>query len=236
MNLRKKPVRRRKKTANVSVSRSHKKKRVRRGQSRYDRHDPFYMQAKREGYVARSIYKLEEIDKAFGIFKKDSIVLDLGCAPGSWMQYIVNVVDPERGGQAVGIDLLDPHVAFPPHIKIIKGDIFKVSPKELRPDNMKEDGQVFDVIMSDMAPNTTGIASVDQDRSIALCERVLWVARNNLKLDGALIVKVLEGGGMQQLVAEYKKYFQQVKIKRPKSTRVGSKETFIVAMGFSVVE
>ena len=152
------------------------------GNSRYDRHDAYYRQAKKDGYVARSIYKLEEIDDALGLIRKNDCVLDLGCAPGSWLQYVVHKVGAPKGA-VVGIDLLEVKISFGQHVKIVQGDAFEADQNTLRPNNIAEDhpGPFFDVVLSDMAPNTTGIKSVDQDRSLALCEQALYLAVQMLR-------------------------------------------------------
>ena len=201
------------------------------GNSRYDRHDAYYRRAKKDGYVARSIYKLEEIDDALKLVKRGDCVLDLGCAPGSWLQYVVHKVGPDKGA-VVGIDLLEVAVTFGQHVKIIQGDAFEIEPHELKPNRLPEEalGPFFDVVLSDMAPNTTGIKSVDQDRSLALCEHALYLAVKMLKPGGNFCVKILEGGGIQNYVKIARKAFDTVKIKRPKGTRVGSMETYVVGL------
>ena len=217
------------------ASRKNNKKKqsfLNKGNSRYDRHDAYYRQAKKDGYVARSIYKLEEIDDALSLIKKDDSVLDLGCAPGSWLQYVVHKVGTQKGA-VVGIDLLEVKLSFGQHVKIIQGDAFEADTELLRPHNFTAEhhGPYFDVVLSDMAPNTTGIKSVDQDRSLALCEQALYLAVKMLKPGGNFCVKVLEGGGVQNYVKICRNAFSNVKIRRPKGTRVGSMETYVVALG-----
>ncbi len=216
-----------------SGQRSAKRSFLKRNHSRYERHDIFYRRAKNEGYVARSVYKLEELDQSFKLMNEESHVIDFGCAPGSWMQYTSKVVNPEKGGFAVGIDLLDVVPAFPPHVKIVKGDIYEVPPEDLLPPGVTlDDCPFFDLVLSDMAPNTTGISSVDQDRSLGLCERVLELSKLFLRDSGHLAMKILEGGGQHQLVKMMKNDFKDVRVKRPKSTRPGSKETFLVGLHY----
>lgn len=194
---------------------------------RYDRHDHYYRQAKKEGYAARSIYKLDEIDAEYRILKKGDVVVDLGCAPGSWMQYVESKVLP--GGRGYGIDLLPVKVGFGPHIRTIIGDAFQVTLEDLM-DSKDGPLPVVDVVLSDMAPNTTGIRAVDQARSMALCERALEVATRLLRPGGRFVVKVLEGGEMKAFVTACQQVFSVVKIKRPKSTRDGSTETFVIGL------
>ncbi len=194
---------------------------------RYDRHDHYYRQAKKDGYAARSIYKLDEIDAEFRILKKGDFVVDLGCAPGSWMQYVEGKVLP--GGHAYGIDLLPVKVGFGPHVRTIIGDAFSMTLADLT-DSNGAPLPVVDVVLSDMAPNTTGIRAVDQARSMALCERALEVASRLLRPGGRFVVKVLEGGEMKSFTTACQQVFSVVKIKRPKSTRDGSTETFVVGL------
>ncbi len=198
------------------------------GNARYDRHDHFYRQAKKEGFAARSIYKLDEIDSDYRILHKGDVVVDLGCAPGSWMQYVEERVLP--GGRGYGIDLLPVKVAFGPHVRTIVGDAFAVTLEDLT-DSPAGALPRVDVVLSDMAPNTTGIRSVDQARSMALSERALEVAVRLLRPGGRFVVKVLEGGDMKSFVTACQEAFVTVKIRRPKSTRDGSTETFVVGLG-----
>lgn len=194
---------------------------------RYDRHDHYYKKAKSEGYAARSIYKLDEIDREYRILKKGDVVVDLGCAPGSWMQYVEQKVLP--GGRAFGIDLLPVKVAFGAHVRTLQGDAFEVTLEDLT-DAKEGVLPAVDVVLSDMAPNTTGIRAVDQARSMALCERALEVAERLLRPGGRFVVKVLEGGEMKPFVTSCQAVFSVVKIKRPKSTRDGSTETFVIGL------
>ena len=192
------------------------------GNARYDRHDTYYRQAKKEGYVARSIYKLDEIDAKFHLIRSGDVVLDLGCAPGSWLQYAAERVGAR--GRVIGIDLLPAKVALGPHVRVLQGDAFDTPVEVLTGDTTTR----FDVVLSDMAPNTTGIKAVDQARSLALCEHALEVARAALKPGGSFCVKIFEGGDQKAYVNAVKDVFAQVDIYRPKSTRVGSIETYVV--------
>ena len=192
------------------------------GKARYDRHDHYYRKAKTEGYAARSVYKLEELDQAVGLLNKGNRIIDLGCAPGSWLQYAAEKVGVK--GCAVGID----------HVHFLQGDIFKTSIETLVQAAQGEISEAqdgfFDVVLSDMAPNTTGIKQVDQDRSLLLCERALELAMLLLKEDGHFCVKIFEGGGVPKFIQECRSSFENVKIRRPQSTRAGSMETYIVGI------
>jgi 23S rRNA (uridine2552-2'-O)-methyltransferase len=200
---------------------------IKKGNARYDRHDHFYRRAKEEGFVARSIYKLDEIDREYKLFKKGDVVVDLGCAPGSWMQYVENRIGDH--GRAYGIDLLPVKVAFTSRIRILQGDAFAVTLEDLT-DSRDGELRPVDVVISDMAPNTTGIRSVDAARSMALSERALEVATRLLRPGGNFVVKVLEGGEMKAYLEACKLVFTHVKLKRPKSTRDGSTETFVIGL------
>jgi 23S rRNA (uridine2552-2'-O)-methyltransferase len=201
---------------------------VEKGNARYDRHDHYFRKAREEGFAARSIYKLDEIDREFRILRRGDVVVDLGCAPGSWMQYVEKKVQP--GGRAFGIDLLPAKVSFGPHVSILQGDAFAVTLEQLVGAAPGAPLPSVDVVLSDMAPNTTGIRAVDQARSMALCERALDVAARLLRPGGNFVVKVLEGGDMKSFVEQCRATFDNVKIKRPKSTRPGSTETFVIGL------
>lgn len=208
---------------------------IKRGNERYDRHDPYYKKAKSEGYLARSIYKLEEIDEQLKVISPSAWVLDLGCAPGSWLQYVSRKVKPEKHGHVVGIDLLPVATNFPAHVHVIQNDIYEVTPADLLPPHVEVKGDVgplFDVILSDMAPNTTGIRAVDQARSIGLCERALYLAETLLKKNGNFCFKVFEGGELADFLNLLRKQFKTVKVRRPKGVRPGSIETYVAALGY----
>lgn len=206
---------------------------VPKGQGRYDRHDAYYRRAKQEGYLARSVYKLQEIDRDFHIIHPGDFVLDLGAAPGSWLQYAEERVR-QGGGQLVGIDLLPVRMSFGPHVKVLEGDVFETPVEALRPDEAARRGRdperPFDVVLSDMAPNTTGIKSVDQARSMALAERALKLAGRLLAPGGRFVVKVFEGGDFKDFLDDARRLFDEVKVRRPKGTRAGSIETYVIAL------
>ncbi|MBH1988509.1 MAG: RlmE family RNA methyltransferase [Myxococcaceae bacterium] len=187
--------------------------------AKYNRKDPYYHAAKKQGFVARSIFKLEEIDRDFRLIRPGTRVLDLGCSPGSWLQYAERVVGDT--GSIVGIDLAPLALSFGSHVQFIQGDIFEVSLEG-----------VFDLVLSDMAPKTSGIKSMDQDRSLALCEEALQIATRVLKPGGRFCVKVLEGGGLPDYVQQCRQHFKEVKIRRPQGTRPRSMETYVIGISF----
>jgi len=202
---------------------------VKKGNARYDRHDPFYRRAKQEGFAARSIYKLEEIDEALGLVRPTDRVLDLGSAPGSWLQYVERRLAPGRGGRAVGIDLLPVPTSYAAHIVVLQGDAFNLDDATLAA-ALQCDPPRLDLILSDMAPNTTGIRSVDQDRSHALCEHALEIAARLVVPGGRFCCKIFEGGDTRAFLERARALFHEVKIRRPKSTREGSMETYIIGL------
>ncbi len=187
-------------------------------------HDQYFRKAKREGYVARSAYKLLEIHEKRKLFRAGQRVLDLGCSPGSWLQVAAEMVGPR--GSVVGIDLNPVAGDFGPTVQSIVGDAFVVDPVEL----LGEGGR-FDVVISDMAPNTAGDLS-DHFRSIDLCDRVLDLAPTVLKPGGSLVMKAFEGEAYPDLLRRTGGLFRAVKGFKPKATREVSREMFVVATGF----
>lgn len=193
--------------------------------AKYKHKDFFFNKAKQMGYAARSIFKIEEIDKDFSLIKPGIKILDLGCSPGSWIQYIEKKI-PSHNRYIVGIDLVPLKIKIGANIHFIQGDIFETKlPIEL-----------FDLIISDMAPKTCGIKSVDQERSLNLCVQALEIAKKNLRKNGNFCLKILEGKDFSEFVKVCRIFFSDVKIRKPKSTRVGSMETFIIALGFKALK
>lgn len=187
-------------------------------------HDRYFKQAKAEGYVARSAYKLLEINEKFRIVRVGDRVLDLGCAPGSWMQVAAKTVGGR--GLVVGVDLqaVGPNVA--PGARTVQGDIFKVEPATL----LELSGSLFNVVLSDMAPSTTGHG--DDFLSVRLCRRVIDILPPLLTPGGSLAMKVLEGEEFPELLREVRALFARVKGFKPDSSRDVSREMFIVAGGY----
>ena len=191
---------------------------------RSTRRDRFHQKAKREGFAARAVYKLEELDDRFHLLRPGLRVLDLGCAPGSWLQYARSKVGDR--GALVGIDRAEPKT--PSGARVIVGDVMTIDPAELR-------GELpaFDVVLSDMAPDTTGIRHVDQARSEALYERALELACALLAPTGDFVAKLFQGPEHKRLVDAARARFATVKIAKPASSRQESIEQYIVAKGFS---
>jgi 23S rRNA (uridine2552-2'-O)-methyltransferase len=191
---------------------------------RSHRHDSFHRRAKQQGFAARSVFKLEEIDHKHHLLRPGARVLDLGCRPGSWLQYAAQVVGP--GGALVGIDRTPLEVAIP-GARIVVGDVFEVSAETLR-------GELpaFDVVLSDMAPDTTGVRSLDQARSETLFERALELAEQTLATRGHFVGKLFMGPDWQRLLLRTRALFSEVKTVKPAGSRKESIEQYVVAIGF----
>lgn len=188
-------------------------------------HDRFFKQAKAEGYVARSAYKLLEINDKKRILRPGQRVLDLGCAPGSWLQVVQGLIGDR--GIAVGIDLQPVTAPLGPHVHTLVGDIFATDPATFLGDS----GNPFDVVLSDMAPNTTGHG--DDFLSVRLCRRVLDLLPPLLRPGGSVVMKVLEGEEFPQLLREAKAVFKEAGATKPAASRDVSREIFIVGAGYT---
>jgi len=176
--------------------------------------DKFTEKAFSQGYLARSIYKLEDIQKKYRIIKKGSKVLDLGAAPGSWSQYAQN-----QGAEVVAIDL---HQIKVDNIKKIKLDIFD--------DLIFNILGKYDVVLSDLAPNTTGIRKLDSERSYSLTKRALEITKKTLKPNGKFLCKIFQSEFSDKLRTEIKKEFKLVKTIKPLASKKRSKEIYFLAM------
>jgi 23S rRNA (uridine2552-2'-O)-methyltransferase len=184
------------------------------------RRDTFVRQSKVDGYRARSAYKLIEINEKFKIFKGGMCVIDIGAAPGSWTQYTSKVV---KNGKIISIDLKEME-----HIKNtiqIKGDFTQEEIKN-QIKNYLINGS--DVVMSDMAVNTTGIKNIDSIQTGELCKEAMIFSKEILSKKGFFISKIFMGGTFNEIVALGKKIFKEVKVFKPKSSRKDSKESFII--------
>ncbi len=187
-------------------------------------HDRFFKQAKNDGYLARSAYKLIEIDDRKRLIRKGDRVLDLGCAPGSWMQVASQRVGPE--GVVIGIDLQPVEHPMPENVRCAVMDVFNAPAETLT----AEAGGMFDVVLSDMAPNTTGAG--DHFRSFHLCRHVVDVLPGLLRPGGHLAIKVFEGEKYPELLRHIAHRFREAKGFKPKACRDVSREIYIIAHGY----
>ena len=184
------------------------------------RRDTYVKQSKVDGYRARSAYKLIEIDNKFKIFKGGITVIDIGAAPGSWSQYVEKVT---KSGRLISIDLKKMEPIG--NTVQIQGDFTE---KIIQDEIKKHTTTKVDVVMSDMAVNTTGIKNIDSIQTGELCKEAMFFAKDLLKENGFFISKIFMGGTFNEIVAEGKKYFKEVKVFKPKSSRKDSKESFII--------
>jgi 23S rRNA (uridine2552-2'-O)-methyltransferase len=189
--------------------------------------DHYFNKAKKDNYFARSVYKLEEIDKKHKVIKKGDYVMDFGYHPGSWTQYCSKIVG--ENGQVIGIDIREINTKFENYenVRVFEKDINDV--KELSELGVEDQ---FDVVVSDMAPNTTGIKSVDQIRSLQLVEMCFYHLKQFLKPGGNFVIKVFDSNDAQQFLKEQRTSFTKYHYLKPKSTRSVSKEFFVIGIGY----
>ena len=191
---------------------------------RRHRHDAFFHKARQQGFAARAVYKLEDIDRRVRLFHAGARVLDLGCRPGSWLQYAVKAVGPH--GKVVGVD----RSSLPqpvPGAQVIVADIYELSDEQLLA------GQAaYDVVLSDMAPDTTGIRATDQARSARLVEEALARAERLLAPLGAFVAKVFQSPEVEALRKRMARHFSDVRLLKPEASRQQSTELYLVGKGF----
>ena len=181
----------------------------------YKKPDRFTVAAKKAGFPARSVFKLEEIDRRVRIFRPGMRVLDLGAAPGSWSLYVAQRVGAR--GHVLAIDLSPITVAMPPNVEVRQGDAFDVT----------EQGP-FDVVLSDMAPSTTGVRFTDQSRSFDLFMQALAVAERTLVRGGTFVGKIFMGEDLPKARAKVRELFAKERLIRPEGTRASSYELFVI--------
>lgn len=191
--------------------------------------DPYVRQAKKDGVRSRAYYKLQEIDENFKILQPGQKIVDLGAAPGSWCEYVVKKLNGNVS--IVGIDLLP--VKPINHCHFIEGDFTEDEPVEQMLKLMGD--KKVDIVLSDMAPNSTGHTKTDHLRIMHMLELALDFAVNNLKENGSFICKVLRGGTERELLDATKKHFAKVKHFKPAASRQESTETYLIATGFRSV-
>ena len=187
----------------------------------FSKKDFYTKKAKQDNYPARSVYKLEEIDKKFNLIKGGDRVLDLGCAPGSWLLYIAKKVN-----RVVGVDILDLNIKIPQNVVFFKKDVMEFIPSEV-------EGGKYDIVVSDLAPNTSGIHSIDVEKSLEFGERALEIAKKVLVDGGNFLCKIFEGDGSKKFFQEVKGNFEIAKIYKPKASRKESREIYIIGKNFN---
>jgi 23S rRNA (uridine2552-2'-O)-methyltransferase len=191
--------------------------------------DPFVQRARAEGWRSRAVYKLEEIDKKEKLLFPGALVLDLGAAPGAWSQYAVRRVGPK--GRVVASDILPMEGIT--GVEFVQGD-FREEPVFNQIVGLVPEREV-DLVLSDMAPNLSGMDAIDQPRSMYLVELALDISERVLKPDGATLIKVFQGAGFQELVAAARRKFAKVKLCKPEASRARSPELYLLAKGFRLV-
>ena len=188
--------------------------------------DPFVQQARREGWRARAVYKLAEIDRKERLLRPGMLCVDLGAAPGSWSQYVSTTLDGRV--KIIALDLLPMDAVA--SVDFIQGDFTNDATLELLSKALK--GQNADLVMSDMAPNITGNRAVDQPRSMFLAELALDMCREVLADGGDFIYKLFQGEGIDEFIAATRSLFGRVKVMKPKASRAGSREVYLVARNY----
>lgn len=206
------------------------KRRTSRTMPRRVLHDEYFNRAKAEGYVARSAYKLKQIQEHRPLIRRGMRVLDLGCAPGAWLQVAGELVGPT--GQVIGLDLTPVLHQFPANVHTVVGDIYQIDPADLLGVGVATGGEpsLFDVVLSDMAPNTSGHG--DHERSIRLCDRVVELLPDLLKPTGALVIKVFEGSEYPRFLKDLRERFARVKGFKPRASRDVSVEMYVIGEGY----
>ena len=185
--------------------------------------DSFRTRARAEGYVARAVYKLKSIDAKYRLFREGLRVLDLGCSPGSWLQYLAARVGPR--GLVLGVDAAPLAIEVSPPLYFIQAAV-----ESLDFDTLAALSPVFDVVLSDLAPKTTGVRDVDQQRSLELAWRALELARRFLAPGGHFLVKVFAGPDLPALAAALKNEFRTFRQVKPSGSRAASREIYLLGL------
>ncbi len=193
--------------------------------------DPYVKQAQKEGYRARAVYKLKEIDESEKLIKPGQVIVDLGATPGSWSQYVRNKLSGKAGGGidglVIGLDMLPMEPIADVHF--IEGDFREQ--RVLRQLEVLLEGRKVDLVLSDMAPNLSGIATADAARMEHIIDLAIEFAQTHMKPSGVLLVKCFNGQGYSQIVEKFKQEFKSVSSKKPKASRDKSSEVFLLGRG-----
>jgi len=187
--------------------------------------DPYVHRAKAHGYRSRAVYKLFEIANRDGLARPGDAVVDLGAAPGGWAQALAERVG--RSGRIIAVDLLE--IAPIPGVTVVRGDFREETVLQRLEDAL--DGRKLDLVVSDLAPNLSGVRATDQARSVQLCELALAFAKDHLKPRGAFLVKVFQGSGYPEFLAAMRAVFIAVASRKPGASRGDSKEMYLVGKG-----
>ncbi|MEM7677872.1 MAG: RlmE family RNA methyltransferase [Myxococcota bacterium] len=205
----------------------------------YKSKDRFYKQAKNDRYAARSVYKLEELDRRYGLFKKGQQIIDLGCAPGSWMQYVAGKIG--KKGLLLGYDIVPSQIGVPlpsawrvANVHELTATDILAALYELRhgeppPDSSHPPPMRIDALISDMAPKLTGIRDADQAKSVELQSVALALADALVKPGGFFVAKLFQGRDTDEFVRRVKSSYKEAKLLKPEATREGSREVFLLA-------
>ncbi len=193
----------------------------------YERKDHYYKKAKKQGLASRAVYKLEEIDREFKLIQPGSRVVDLGCAPGGWLQFLAKKVGAQ--GKIVGIDLLEVKAPLPPYIRIVQADATQAETQEKLISLLE--GKA-DTLVSDLSPNLSGIRFKDTYASYELALMVLNFAKKILKPGGNMVVKIFPGDELAGYKKQLQTSFQEVKTFIPEATRKSSTEIYLIGKKF----
>ncbi len=185
--------------------------------------DIYRTRARAAGYASRAVYKLKEIDERYRLFLPGQRVLDLGCCPGSWMQYLAARVGPQ--GLVLGVDLQPLAIALSPPLSFLQGEVESLDLARVRAISPE-----FDAVVSDLAPRTTGVKEVDQQRSLALALKAWDLARELLRAGGHFLVKVFAGPDLGVLTGALEKSFHTVRLVKPRGSRAASKEIYLLGL------
>jgi 23S rRNA (uridine2552-2'-O)-methyltransferase len=224
-------------TAAPKPAKNHKSSKVNKAWLHDHINDPYVKLAAREGYRARAAYKLKEIDETLGLIKPGQLVVDLGCTPGAWSQYVRRRLAPtgaavgDLDGTIIGLDLLPMEPIE--GVTFIQGDFREA--EVLAHLTAALQGRQADIVVSDMAPNLSGIASADAARVEYLVELAIEFAQNHMKPQGALVAKVFHGSSYNTVVQNFKAAFTVVKPFKPKASRDRSSETFLIGIGLKQI-
>ncbi len=191
--------------------------------------DPWVQKARREGWRARAVFKLEQIDKKERLLKPGMLCVDLGSAPGSWSQYVTEKL--KGRARIVAVDLLQMDTL--PDVTFIEGDFREDATVEAILDALG--GERADLVMSDMAPNLSGTKAVDQPRAMYLVELAYDLCRTVLKPGGDFVCKLFQGEGSDAFIADVRRQFDKVRVMKPEASRPGSREVYLVARNYRIV-